>query len=87
MQWFGLGLASYTVNAMAVAVTDDASVKTKKNVLKASGACWALGAAQNLVNVENGISKKELGYGLAAGQAVLAALCLWRGFKEDDKTD
>ena len=72
---------------MAVAITDDASFKTKKNVLKATGACWAVAAAQTMVNIENGITKKDIGYGTAAGQALIAALCLWRGLKEDDKTD
>lgn len=82
-----MGLTSCAINSMAVAISDDASFRTKKNVLKASGACCAVAAAQTLVNIENGVTKRDLGYGTAAGQGLLAALCLWRGFKEDDKTE
>lgn len=33
---------------------------------------------------QKGYQKRELAYAAAAGQAAMAALCLWRGFKDDD---
>lgn len=33
---------------------------------------------------QEGYQKKELAWGSAAGMAAMAALCLWRGFKEDE---
>lgn len=33
---------------------------------------------------QEGYQRKELAWGSAAGMAAMAALCLWRGFKEDE---
>ena len=78
-----MGLSSIALNNMVVSFSKDALVEMKKNVLKANGACWAVAAAQSMVNVENGVAKRDIGYSVAAGQALLATLCLWRGFKEE----
>lgn len=36
------------------------------------------------VPANEGIQKRELSLASAAGQAVVGALCLWRGFKDDE---
>jgi hypothetical protein len=37
-----------------------------------------------LLALQEGIQKRELALAGAAAQAALAALCLWRGFKEEE---
>lgn len=34
--------------------------------------------------VQEGLQTKELAWASAAGMAAMSALCLWRGFKEDE---
>lgn len=65
-------------------MTEDVTLKTKKNLLKLHGALWGATAAHTLWNVQEGYQKKDISYAGAAGQAALAALCLWKGFEGED---
>jgi cysteine synthase len=85
LQWFGMGVSSVAACTLTVAITDEPAPKTVKNLLKTSGALWGIAAAQTLYNAENGWQKKDLAYVTAAGQAVLGALSLWRGYCEEDE--
>jgi hypothetical protein len=69
----------------ACSISDSASRDAKKNVLVANGAAWALSSANTLYNIQNGMQKEDIGYGIFAAKATLAALCLWRGL--EDKLD
>lgn len=68
----------------AVSISDG-SKEAKKNLLKAAGASWAFCAAHQLYNVQRGYQKDEATFAGVSGNAVMAALCLWRGFKDDDE--
>jgi hypothetical protein len=63
-------------------MTEDATTKTKKNLLKVNGAAWALAAAHTLYNVQEGFQKDDVSYATVAVQATMAAVCLWKGFEE-----
>lgn len=80
-RWFGMSLCSNAATTLAVSASD--SYDAKKNLLKVLGATWAVAAAQSIYNAEQGHQKKDVAYGIAAGKAVVSALCLWRGFKTE----
>ncbi len=81
LQWFGHSLLCDGAAQMSVTMTEDATRKTKKNLLKVQGVAWGASVAHNLWNAQEGYMKKDAAYAAAAGQAVLAALCLWKGFE------
>ena len=85
MQWVGHAVASEAASVLAVAMTKDVTLKTKKNLLKVQGVIWGSLAAYNLCNLQEGPLKKDKAYASAeaAGQAALAALCLWKGFEDE----
>lgn len=84
MQWVGHSLTCEAASVLTVAMTEDVTLKTKKNLLKMQGAIWGATAAHTLWNVQEGYQKENLSYAAAAGQAAIAALCLWKGFEEED---
>ena len=67
-----------------VSMADEASKDAKKNVLKAAGISWAATFAHQLCNAQRGYQKQDITYAALAGHAAMAALCLWRGFAEDE---
>ena len=84
MQWFGIALNSLGTTLVAISVSDDLPKETRKNVLKVQGAWWLAAGAHSLYNVDQGLQRKDIGYAVAASQALAAGLHLWRGFAEDD---
>jgi hypothetical protein len=83
IQWFANGLLSFGAANLTVAMSDEFAPRTTKNMLKTHGYVWGIAAAQSLYNAENGWQKKDVAYTLAAGQAAMAALALWRGYSDD----
>jgi hypothetical protein len=83
-QWFGNALLSCAATNWTVAMSDEPAPKTVKNVLKTNGIMWSIAAGQTLYNAENGWQKKDVAYTAAAGQAVIAALALWRGYADEE---
>lgn len=63
-------------------MTEDATIRTKKNLLKVNGTAWALAAAHTLYNVQEGVQKDDVSYATVAVQATMAAICFWKGFEE-----
>jgi len=84
MQWTGHAIAGEAATVFAVAMSEDVTLKTKKNMLKVQGVMWGATAAHTLWNVQEGYQKKDLSYAAAAGQAALGALCLWKGFEDEE---
>jgi len=84
LQWFGMGLAHAASSGYALSVSDD--TKNKKLGLKAAGAFWGTCAALMLHNAEEGHQKKGISYAVTAGQVAMSALCLWRGFCDEEET-
>ena len=80
-----MGLTSVAACDLTVAITDEPAPKTVKNLLKTNGVLWGLAAAQTLYNAENGWEKKDVAYVSVVGEAALAALCLWRGYCDDEE--
>ncbi|PSC72787.1 hypothetical protein C2E20_3864 [Micractinium conductrix] len=82
-RWFGLAMATNAAKTMAISASDTDRT-TKKNVLKAAGAGWLGAAALTAYHVQEKVQKKDVSIGLALGEAAMGALCMWRGFKDDD---
>jgi hypothetical protein len=82
-QWLGLSMVQGGAATAAVAASDG-SYAAKKNMLKTLGGVWAASAANMIYQAEQGHHKRDVAYGMAAGQALLSALCLWRGFSNGD---
>ena len=82
LQWLGHSLLCNSASTLAVSMTEDTTMNTKKNMLKVHGAIWAFTAAHTLYNAQEGFQKKDVSYASAAGQAALSALCFWKGFEE-----
>ena len=61
----------------------------QKNVLKANGWMWLATAGQHASDLSDNLQKKEahLGYANLAAAATLSALCLWRGYREEDEEE
>jgi len=84
LQWFGMGLAHCAASDLVLSVSDN--TENKKLGLKVAGAGWGACAAMMLYNAEEGHQKKDISYAVAAGQAAMSALCLWRGFCDEEET-
>ena len=82
LQWLGHSLLCNSASTLAISMTEDTTLNTKKNMLKVHGAIWAFTAAHTLYNVQEGFQKRDISYASAAGQAALSALCFWKGFEE-----
>ena len=80
----GTSLGYLSLHQGAVSMADEASKDAKKNVLKAAGVSWAACFAHQLYNVQRGYQKQDFTYAALTGHAAMAALCLWRGFAEDE---
>ncbi|PSC71838.1 sulfate adenylyltransferase isoform B [Micractinium conductrix] len=82
-RWFGMAVSCTGAQSIVLSASD-ANQKALKSSLKTVGTVWAGVTGMTLYNAEKGYQKRELAYAAAAGQAAMAALCLWRGFKDDD---
>ena len=58
-----------------------------KNSLKVAGGGWLAAAAHTLWNAGENVQKQDISYATAAGQAVMAGLCLWRGFEDTEEKE
>ncbi|KAI7838628.1 hypothetical protein COHA_007597 [Chlorella ohadii] len=84
-RWFGLALATCGGGIpITLSAGDYSDKKPVKDALKASGAGWTTALVTTLYNAHEGHQKKEPAYASAVGMAAMAALCLWRGFREDE---
>lgn len=83
---YGWALASMAAMPLAISAAEGGK-DVKKNALKASGATWLAGSALLAYNGHENKSGQDekLMYAAAVGHAALGALCLWRGFAEEDK--
>jgi len=84
MQWMGMAEATSAASEFVLSVSDN--TENKKLGLKTAGAFWAASAAMMLYNAEEGHQKKNISYAVTAGKAAMSALCLWRGFCDEEET-
>ncbi|KAL4443447.1 hypothetical protein ABPG75_011184 [Micractinium tetrahymenae] len=80
-RWFGQALACKATTDMCISACD-ANKATLKANLKLSGVQW-FAASAALAHASATGKLNNIGYGAAAGQAAMGALCLWRGFSDD----
>ncbi|PRW05886.1 hypothetical protein C2E21_9426 [Chlorella sorokiniana] len=83
---FGAALACDAAGALSVGFSEG-SQDAKRNALRANGLGWLACGGLHLYNTGTGVQKKDVGYSSAALAGVMGALCLWRGFRnnEDDE--
>ncbi|KAI7837660.1 hypothetical protein COHA_008522 [Chlorella ohadii] len=82
-RWFGAALACDAATTLSVGLSE-ASQDAKRNALRANGLCWLASGGMHLYNAGAGVQKKDVAYSSAALAGVLGALCLWRGFRNND---
>ncbi|PSC68027.1 apurinic endonuclease-redox isoform X3 [Micractinium conductrix] len=81
-RWMGFCLGCNSGTNFLISASD--SPKVKKDYLKYAGATWLGAAALTAYHVQEGIQKRDVGLAGVAAQAAVGALCLWRGYREDE---